>query len=139
MKSNKSTVCSGLTMPTIGRMIEEGRTSLFSQYPILLSLSITSWTVPTASLDFLAENQQLLTDYLAFKQSTAYKCSPAYKIQLLLQKFNSSSGYNDVFIPAMKRLSPSYAEYYRQMEIANEKLLAQYPNLAEQSRQEINS
>lgn len=80
--------------------------------------------------DFILINKKMLEEYLAFKQSDEYKSSPAYKIQALLKEFNSTSGYYDVFIPALKELSTSYAEYYKQLEIANEKLLAQYPDIA---------
>lgn len=79
---------------------------------------------------FLSENKEMLEQYLAFKQSEEYKNSPVYKIQSLLKKFHSTSGYYDVFIPAMKRLSPSYAEYYRQLEVADKKLLQRYPDIA---------
>ncbi|MFZ7102485.1 MAG: MerR family transcriptional regulator [Peptococcaceae bacterium] len=78
---------------------------------------------------FLQENKEVLEQYLAYKKSPAYQDSPAYKIQGLLKAFNSTSGYYDVFIPAMKRLSASYAEYHRQIEIANKKLLSQYPEI----------
>lgn len=44
-------------------------------------------------------------------------------------EFNSTNGYNDVFIPAMKQLSQSYDDYYRQMEITNKKLLEKYPEI----------
>lgn len=79
--------------------------------------------------NFLSDNKEILKQYLKFKQSVEYKNSPAYKIQSLLKEFNSVSGYYDIFIPAMKKLSNSYAEYYRQLEIANEKLLEQYPEI----------
>lgn len=78
---------------------------------------------------FLSENKKILTQYLAYKQSDEYKNSPVYKIYSMLKAFNSTSGYYDVFIPAMKKLSPSYAEYYHKIEIANEKLLSQYPEI----------
>ncbi len=80
--------------------------------------------------DFLSDNKEILEQYLAIKQSDEYKNSPMYQIQSLLKEFNITSGYYDVFIPALKELSPSYAEYYKQLEIANEKLLAQYPDIA---------
>lgn len=76
---------------------------------------------------FLAENKEVLDYYYTYLQSDEYKNSPAYKYKNLLKEFNTSSGYYDIFIPAMKKLSPSYAEYYRQSELANEKLLEQYP------------
>jgi DNA-binding transcriptional MerR regulator len=76
---------------------------------------------------FLSENKEVLEQYLAYKQSEEFKNSPAFKIQTMLKEFNSTSGYYNVFIPAMKKLSVSYAEYHEQMEIANERLLSQYP------------
>jgi len=79
--------------------------------------------------EFLSKNKEMLEEYLEYKQSEEFKNSPAYKIQSLLKEFNSTSGYYDVFIPAMKRLSTSYAEYYKQLEIASEKLLAEYPEI----------
>ncbi|MEG1813964.1 MAG: MerR family transcriptional regulator, partial [Clostridia bacterium] len=69
-------------------------------------------------------------EYLAYRQSAAYKNSPVFQIQSLLKAFNRTSGYEDVLIPLMKQVSQSYANYYSQMEIANDKLLAQYPAMA---------
>lgn len=79
---------------------------------------------------FFAENDETIKDYWAFKQSEEYKASPISKIQALQAQWNGTSGYYDVFIPAMKRLSTSYASYYTQMEAANEKLLSRYPDIA---------
>lgn len=78
---------------------------------------------------FLKENKEMLEEYLRYKQSEEYKQSPVYKIQELMKEFYSTSGYYDIFIPAMKRLSRGYGEYYKQLEIANEKLLKQYPEI----------
>lgn len=82
---------------------------------------------------FLAENREMLEQYWQYKQSAAYNDSPVGKLQKLLEQFNSSSGYYDVFIPAMKQLSKSYSAYYSKLETANEKLLAQYPQIAKPS------
>lgn len=79
--------------------------------------------------DFLSNSKEILEQYLAYKQSDEYKNSLAHKIMLLMKEFNNSSGYYDVFIPALKELSSSYDKYYKQLEIANEKLLAEYPNI----------
>lgn len=79
--------------------------------------------------DFLFANKEILDQYLAYKQSDGYKNSPAYKIMEFMKEFNSTSGYYDVFIPALKELSSSYLEYYQQLEIANKKLVAQYPEI----------
>ncbi|HBV87946.1 MAG TPA: MerR family transcriptional regulator [Desulfosporosinus sp.] len=78
---------------------------------------------------FLSENKEMLEQYLAYKRSEEYRNSPGFKFQTMLIEFNSTSGYYDVFIPAMKKLSVSYAEYHKQMEIANEKFLLRYPEI----------
>ena len=36
------------------------------------------------------------------------------------------SGYNDVFIPAMQRLSPAYCEYHKSLQAANEVFLRHF-------------
>lgn len=79
--------------------------------------------------EFLNNNKEMLEQYLEFKKSDEYKNSPAFKLMELIKKFNSTNGYNDIFIHAMKQLSTSYAEYYHQIEIANEKLVEQYPEI----------
>jgi len=79
--------------------------------------------------EFLSQNKEMLDQYLAFKLSDEFRNSPIFRIQSLLKEFNSTSGYYDIFIPAMKRLSTSYAEYYKQLEIANKQLLQQYPDI----------
>lgn len=80
--------------------------------------------------DFLLKNKDTLDEYLAYKQSEAYKNSPVCKLQSLLMEFNQTSGYYDVFIPMIKILSPAYANYYSELENANEKFIAQYPVIA---------
>lgn len=79
--------------------------------------------------EFLADNKEILERYLEYKKSDEYKNSPASRFMELMKKFNSSNGYNDIFIPAMKQLSPSYAEYCCRMEDANRKILSQYPEI----------
>lgn len=76
---------------------------------------------------FLADNQQVLERYLEYRQSDEYKASPAGRLMELMKEFSRGNGYYDIFIPAMKRLSTAYSDYYQQMEIANQKLLSQYP------------
>lgn len=78
---------------------------------------------------FFSENKDVLERYLEFRLSDEFTNSPFGKYQTLLMEFNNSSGYYDAFIPAMKRLSPSYAAYCDQLEVANEKLLSQYPEI----------
>lgn len=81
--------------------------------------------------EFILKNKEIIEQYLSFKQSEEYKNSPVYKMQSLLKEFNNTSGYYDVFIPAMKKLSPSYAEYHKHIEMADKKLLSKYPEIAE--------
>lgn len=64
---------------------------------------------------------------MEFKQTDAYKNSPAYRLMEYMKQFCCSSGYYDVFIPAMRKLSPLYDEYYVQMLKADEEFAKMYP------------
>lgn len=77
--------------------------------------------------EFFSSNKEVLEQYLAYRLSDEYKNSPIGKISELTKKFSKASGYNDIFIPAMKELSDSYSEYYSQLEEANKKLIELYP------------
>ncbi len=74
--------------------------------------------------EFLAEHEEFIENYLAYKQSEEYKSSQVYHMSEMLKEFNNSNGYYDLFIPAMKRLSPSYSEYLDHIALANEKINA---------------
>ncbi|WP_167954817.1 MerR family transcriptional regulator [Anaerosporobacter faecicola] len=78
---------------------------------------------------FLEDNKEVLEQYLAFMQSEEYTQSPMYRIQTIMKDFNKNSGYYDIFIPAMKRLSQQYLVYTEQMKVANDKLLEKYPEV----------
>ena len=67
-----------------------------------------------------------MTDPEAVAESEEYKASPAYRLQEYLKQFQSESGYNDVFIPAMQRLSPAYREYHKSLQAANEVFLRHF-------------
>lgn len=79
---------------------------------------------------YIAENKEILEQYMQLKQSDEFKASPAYRLQEHLRKFSSESGYDTIFIPAMKKLSGSYRKYYEKLEKANEVFLSKYPNEA---------
>lgn len=79
--------------------------------------------------EFLNKNREILEQYIAFRQSDEHKNSPTYRLMTHIKEFNQASGYYDVIIPAMKDLSPSYAKYYEQLEKANERLLAEHPDI----------
>lgn len=77
--------------------------------------------------DYIEENKDILEQYITYKNSEEYKQSPEYKIQKLLLDFQRKNGYYDVFISNMRKLSPSYDEYLKKLEKANEKFVYQYP------------
>lgn len=70
--------------------------------------------------NWLEENEEFVRQYAAFKQSAAYRASPAGKIEDYLRAFCQEIGYNDVFIPALRRLSPAYDAYQRRLISAND-------------------
>ncbi|PID82270.1 MAG: MerR family transcriptional regulator [Clostridiales bacterium] len=76
--------------------------------------------------EFIEENKEILCTYLEFKKTEEYKNSKAYRIMEYMKEFNATSGYNDIFIPLMKKLSKSYLEHYKKIEKANEKFLEKY-------------
>lgn len=81
--------------------------------------------------EFISQHREWISAYLNFRRSQEYLDSPAYQIHRLLTEFNKINGYYDVFIPAMKKLSSSYAEYHRVIKTANDKLMREYPEISE--------
>lgn len=75
---------------------------------------------------YIHDNEEMFEQYRAIMESEEYKETPAYRLQECLKQFQNESGYNDVFIPAMQRLSPSYREYYKALQAANKILIKQY-------------
>ena len=97
-----------------------------------------SASVRSAVCDFenyMDENRDVIETCMAYKQSEEYKASQAYRLEETLRQFNSTSGYNDIFIPAMCRLSESYREYYEMLQRANEKFLQRYPQLGKDNHE----
>lgn len=75
---------------------------------------------------YLEDNHEIIVNYLSYKQSEEYKASPAYRLETALRQFNEASGYNDIFIPAMCRLSSSYRKYHEGLMKADEKFAQRY-------------
>ncbi len=50
------------------------------------------------------------------------------EVMEVMKSFGKVSGYNDIFIPAMRRLSPSYEEYYQNLLKANVVFLERFPD-----------
>ena len=76
---------------------------------------------------YICDNREVIESYMKYKQSDEYKTSAVYQLEQSLRQFSNTSGYNDVFIPAMCRLSKSYKEYHNALMKANDKFLEQYP------------
>lgn len=75
---------------------------------------------------FVEDNREVIEKYKEYKETEEYKNSPANRLMELMKEFCSTNGYYDKFIPAMRRLSPSYNEYYEQMLKANEQFIKNY-------------
>ena len=78
---------------------------------------------------YIADHHEEIESYLAYKRSEEYETSPAGRLEKELRRFNSMSGYNDIFIPAMCRLSESYRKYHEGLSAADEIFLQKYPEL----------
>lgn len=76
---------------------------------------------------YIEQNRDILEEYISYKNSEEYRQSVACKIQNLMLEFQKASGYYEVFIPNMRKLSPSYDEYFKKLEKANERFLEHYP------------
>lgn len=68
---------------------------------------------------YLREHQDALRTYMAMRDTEEYKASPAARLMDHMKEFQRHSGYIDVFLPAMERLSPSYADYRRKLNRAD--------------------
>ncbi len=68
---------------------------------------------------YLAAHAEEIRRYQVLKASPEYQKSPAGRMESLLRDFLAQSGYNDVFIPALRRLSPEYEAYQRRLQSAN--------------------
>lgn len=80
---------------------------------------------------YMADNADMIRRYMAFLDSDEYRASPAHTLRQALTDFCRQSGYWEVFIPAMRRLSPAYDEYQRRLARANELFLRRYPEAAQ--------
>lgn len=74
-------------------------------------------------------NKDSIIEYAEFKKSEEYQDSMMAQQMNLFRKFGETSGYYDIFIPAMRKLSPAYDKYYEKMLEANEKLIQKIPDI----------
>lgn len=77
--------------------------------------------------EFVKNNRHILDKIIDYKQTEEYKNSPTFRMMEYMKQLCSTNGYYDIFIPAMRKLSPLYNEYYEQMLKANDVLARNYP------------
>ena len=77
--------------------------------------------------EFVQKNKEILDEYKKYKQTDDYRNSPAFRLMEYMKQVCTTNGYYDVFIPAMRKLSPLYNEYYEQMLKANDEFIRNYP------------
>lgn len=68
-------------------------------------------------------NKDNIIQYAEYKKTDDYQNSVMPQLMDLFRKFGETSGYYDVFIPTMRKLSPAYEIHYKKMLEANEKLI----------------
>lgn len=76
--------------------------------------------------NWLVNHKEIMEQYLEFQQTEEYQNSDGAKFKKVLKKFNQEHGYNSVFIPAMRKLSPSYDEYVLRLQKADQVFSQRY-------------
>ncbi|MGN0363660.1 MAG: hypothetical protein ACI4ET_12555 [Bilifractor sp.] len=76
--------------------------------------------------NWLVNNKEIIEQYLEFQQTEEYQNSDGAKLKKVLKKFNQEQGYNSVFIPAMRKLSPAYDEYFLKLQKADRAFSQRY-------------
>lgn len=74
---------------------------------------------------WIKENGDVIAQYQAFKKSEEYKALPIIQIFEKINAYLQQSGYYEVAIPLIRKMSPDYDKYYLKMLNANEKLFEQ--------------
>jgi DNA-binding transcriptional MerR regulator len=83
---------------------------------------------------YLEAHRAALESYSAYLRSPDYAGSPAARLRQCLADFQRASGYQEVFLANMKRLSPAYSAYCTRLEAADAVLVRKFPE-AENRRQ----
>jgi len=79
--------------------------------------------------EYWENNKNNIIQYLEFKKADDYQNSALAQLMDLFRNFGETSGYYDIFIPTMKKLSPAYDLYCKKMLEANEKLIQKMPDV----------
>lgn len=109
---------------TIVRFLDDARLSVPKELEVLLEEATARFDDAFANTvaeqmeyairnpeGYLDENAEQIAQYLAFKQSDEYRNSLAYRLSELMEAFQQESGYCEVFLPALRRLSSAYNDY----------------------------
>lgn len=73
---------------------------------------------------WMENHDEIITQYQAFKQSDEYSALPIIHLYEKIKIYLQESGYYDVAIPLIRKMSPEYDAYYRQLISANEKYMS---------------
>lgn len=65
-------------------------------------------------------HEDQIRTYMELRETEEYRSSPAARLMQTMKDFQQQHGYEDVFIPAMERLSPEYAAYRSRLKAADE-------------------
>lgn len=77
--------------------------------------------------EFVRNHKKVLDDYQKYRQTEEYQNSPACRLMETMKQICAANGYDDTFIPAMRKLSSLYNEHYEQLLKANEQFTKSYP------------
>lgn len=69
------------------------------------------------SEDFLKGNKDFLEEYIKYKTGDKRISAIEYELQEMIRNFCQSTGYYEIVIPAMRVLSPSYDDFYKQLQV----------------------
>ncbi|WP_172611035.1 MerR family transcriptional regulator [Eubacterium limosum] len=100
----------------------------------------TSQTLDTVCQDidtYIAENGEAITAYLKYKKSDSFQKTPAARLERGLREFQNESGYTEVFIHNMERLSPEYRAYLARLKEADQLLTEKFPEAEDLYRGEM--
>lgn len=75
--------------------------------------------------DWMEDNRDKVKAYEDFKESEDYKSSEVKKIADKIRAYMMENNYYDLVIPFIRKISPSYDEYYKKLLEANEKFLSE--------------
>lgn len=116
----------------LGEYLEEMTAGISNDALREISANVEKAAQDTAS--YIEAHRQELETYFAYKRTEEYRDGPAGRLEALLKEFTQKSGYEQVFLPAMRRLSPSYAEYSQKLLKADEFFLKQYPQVVSEEK-----